>query len=109
MRDGVPPFLHHVTGAVRPRPGEGLKAPQLLPRVLTVTEAQAILDACGHLRDRLLLRNAAESGLRIGEVLGMRHEDIDIGRRLSRGPEGQRERHAGPSAAGDGRSRRERR
>ena len=47
--------------------------------MLTVTEAQAILDACGHLRDRLLLAMLLEAGLRIGEALGMRHEDIDIG------------------------------
>jgi integrase len=42
-------------------------------------EAQAILDACDHLRDRLLLAVLLEAGLRIGEALGTRHEDIDIG------------------------------
>ena len=74
------PFLHHVTGrSPRPRLAVKVKAPRLLPRVLTVTEAQAILDACGHLRDRLLLAMLLEAGLRIGEALGMRHEDIDIG------------------------------
>jgi integrase/recombinase XerD len=74
------PFLHHVTGrSPRPRLAVKVKAPRPLPRVLTVTEAQAILDACGHLRDRLLLAMLLEAGLRIGEALGMRHEDIDIG------------------------------
>ena len=50
------PFVHHVTGrSPRPRLAVKVKASRPLPRVLTVTEAQAILDACGHLRDRLLL------------------------------------------------------
>ena len=74
------PFLHHVTGrSPRPRLGVKVKAPRPLPRVLTVTEAQSILDACGHRRDRLLLAMMLEAGLRIGEAMGMRHEDIDIG------------------------------
>ena len=63
------PFLHHVTGrSPRPRLAVKVKAPRLLPRVLTVTEAQAILDACGHLRDRLLLAMLLEARLRTGEA-----------------------------------------
>ncbi len=74
------PFLHHVTGrSPQPRLAVKVKAPRPLPRVLTAVEAQAILDACDHLRDRLLLAVLLEAGLRIGEALGMRHEDIDIG------------------------------
>jgi integrase/recombinase XerD len=74
------PFLHHVTGrSPQPRLAVKVKAPRQLPRVLTVTEVQAVLDACGHLRDRLLLAMLLETGIRIGEALGMRHEDIDIG------------------------------
>ena len=50
------PFLHHVSK----RDGERhrtikLKAARVFPKVLTVQQAQAILDACAHLRDRLLL------------------------------------------------------
>ena len=74
------PFLHHVTGrSPQPRLAVKVKAPRPLPRVLTVTEAQAVLDACGRLRDRLLLGMLLDTGIRIGEALGMRHEDIDIG------------------------------
>src|SRR3954469_13959272 len=49
------PFLHHVSkhGGERRRTIT-LKAPQPLPKVLTVHQVQAILDACEHLRDRLL-------------------------------------------------------
>jgi len=47
-----------------------------LPRVVTAGEIQAILDACGHLRDRLLFALLWDCGLRVGEALGLRHEDI---------------------------------
>jgi hypothetical protein len=53
-----------------------VSAPQKLPRVLTVAETQAILDACEHLRGRFLLAILWDAGLRIGEALGLRHEDI---------------------------------
>jgi integrase/recombinase XerD len=35
-----------------------------------------ILDACGRLRDRLLFAVLYDTGMRIGEALGLRHEDI---------------------------------
>jgi integrase len=53
-----------------------LKAPRKLPRVLAVAEMQAILDACDRLRDRLLFAVLYETGMRIGEALGLRHEDL---------------------------------
>jgi integrase/recombinase XerD len=74
------PFLHHVTSRIpQPRPTVKVRAPRPLPRVLTAAEAQAVLDACGRLRDRLLLAMLIDTGIRIGEALGLRHEDIDIG------------------------------
>jgi site-specific recombinase XerD len=76
-RGGWKPFLHHVTkGKPQPRRAIALKTPRKLPRVLTVGEVQAILDACDHLRDRLLFAVLHDSGVRIGEALGLRHEDI---------------------------------
>ena len=36
---------------------------------------QAILDACDRLRDRLLFAVLYDTGMRIGEALGLRHED----------------------------------
>lgn len=76
-RGGWKPFLHHVSKS-RPQPRRtiALKAPGKLPRVLTTTEVQAILDACDRLRDRLLFALLHESGVRIGEALGLRHEDV---------------------------------
>lgn len=73
------PFLHHVT---KRAPSRGraitLRSARPRPRVLTVAEAQAILDACEHLRDRFLFALLLDSGVRIGEALGLRHEDLDI-------------------------------
>jgi integrase/recombinase XerD len=76
-RGGWKPFLHHISkGRPQPRRAIALKAPGKLPRVLTVAEAQAILDACDRLRDRFLLAVLWDAGLRAGEALGLRHEDI---------------------------------
>ena len=45
-------------------------------RILTVAEMQAILDACGRLRDRFFFALLHETGCRAGEALGLWHEDI---------------------------------
>ena len=76
-RGGWKPFLHHI-GKNKPYRGRAiaLKAPKKLPRVLTVAEMQAILDACTRLRDRFFFALLHETGCRAGEVLGLRHEDI---------------------------------
>ena len=76
-RGGWKPFLHHVSKG-RAYRGRAivLKAPRKLPRILTVAETQAILDACTRLRDRFFFALLHDSGCRAGEVLGLRHEDI---------------------------------
>ena len=76
-RGGWKPFLHHVSKG-KPYRGRAisLKAPKKLPRILTVAETQAILDACTRLRDRFFFALLHESGCRAGEALGLRHEDI---------------------------------
>jgi len=76
-RGGWKPFLHHVTkGKPQPRRTIAVRAPKKLPRVLTTAEVQAILDACDRLRDRFLFALLHTCGVRIGEALGCRHEDI---------------------------------
>jgi integrase len=58
------PFLHHISkGKPQPRRAIRLKAPRKYPRILTVRETQAILDACDRLRDRLLFAVLHESGM----------------------------------------------
>jgi integrase len=76
------PFLHHVTkSGPQRRSVIKLKTSRLRPEVLTAAEAQAILDACEHLRDRLLFAVLLDCGVRIGEALGLRHEDMGIAER----------------------------
>ena len=76
-RGGWKPFLHHIAkDKAQPRRAIALKARKKLPRVLTAAETQSILDACTRLRDRFLFAVLHETGVRIGEALGLRHEDI---------------------------------
>lgn len=76
-RSAFKPFLHHISkGGPQHRRAISLKTPRRLPRVLTVSEVQAILDSCARLRDRLLFALLFETGMRIGEALGLRHGDI---------------------------------
>ena len=73
------PFLHHITkNAPERRRAIGLKTSPPRPKVLTVKQVQTILDACEHLRDRLLFALLLDTGVRIGEALGLRHEDMGI-------------------------------
>jgi integrase/recombinase XerD len=76
------PFLHHVTkNKQERRRAVKLKTSRPRPKVLTVKQVQAILDACDHLRDRLLFAVLLDVGVRIGEALGLRHEDMGIAER----------------------------
>ena len=63
-RGGWKPFLHHVTKGESYR-GRAitLKAEKKLPRILTVSETQAILDACTRLRDRFFFALLYDSGV----------------------------------------------
>jgi len=62
-RGGWKPFLYHLAkDKPQPRRAIALKAPKKLPRVLTATETQTILDACTRLRDRFLLALLHDSG-----------------------------------------------
>ena len=93
-RGGWKPFLHHVSKG-KPYRGRAitLKAPKKLPRILTVAETQAVLDACTQAAGPLLLRPAARDGLPRGEVLGLRHEDIAAAEcEITRRAAGERER-----------------
>ena len=76
-RGGWRPFLHHISKSEpKPRRVIALRASKKLPRVLTPDEVQAVLDSCDRLRDRLLFGVLYATGMRIGEALGLRHNDI---------------------------------
>jgi site-specific recombinase XerD len=71
------PFLHHLAGGQPERRRTiRLRAPQTHPTIMAAGQVQAVLNACTRLRDRLLFALLWESGIRIGEALGLRHEDV---------------------------------
>jgi len=76
-RGSYKPFLHHVTKG-RPIPTRPVKlaVPHQVPRTLTDEQILAVLSACDRLRDRFLLALLAETGMRIGQALGLRHSDF---------------------------------
>ena len=76
-RPGWKPFLYHLSGGEPERRRTiKLKTPRQHPKLVTAAQVQAILDACDRLRDRFLLSVLWDSGVRIGEALGLRHEDL---------------------------------
>ena len=71
------PFLHHISRTQSLRHAVvRVKSIKRLPRVFSPSEVQSLLDACTRLRDRFLLCLLHESGMRIGQALGLRHADI---------------------------------
>jgi integrase/recombinase XerD len=76
-RRGYKPFLHHITkGKAVERRLLTLKTPKKHPKTLTSDQVMALVDACYTLRDRFLICLLYETGMRIGQALGLRHEDI---------------------------------
>jgi len=76
-RGSYKPFLHHVTKG-RPIPVRPVKliVPRRSPATLEPEQIVAILAACEHLRDRFLFSLLAETGMRVGQALGLRHSDF---------------------------------
>ena len=81
-RGSFKPFLHHVTkGRPVPTRPVKLRVPRRLPVTLGVEEVAVILSACSRLRDRFLFALLAETGIRVGQALGLRHSDFVSRRR----------------------------
>lgn len=76
-RGSYKPFLHHVTGGklIPTRPIK-LTVPRRIPATLTDDQVRTLLGACIRLRDRFLLALLVETGMRIGQALGLRHADV---------------------------------
>ena len=71
------PFLHGIAraGPVRTRV-VSVRPEERRIKTLTDDRVQKLLDACARTRDKFLLALLYETGMRIGQALGMRHEDI---------------------------------
>ncbi len=76
-RRSYKPFLYHATKA-NPIPVRPVKltVPRRRPKTLSEKDILAIIEACEHLRDRFLFALLAETGLRVGQALGLRHADV---------------------------------
>ena len=74
------PFLHHIS---KGNPSKTkllkIKEPKTFPGCLTEQEVKTLIDACKHIRDKFLICVLYETGMRIGEALGLRHEDMITG------------------------------
>jgi integrase/recombinase XerD len=76
------PYLHHISkGTSKQRRVVKLPVTARITRLRAASEVQSILDSCEHLRDRLLFALLHDAGFRIGEALGLRHEDIAVAER----------------------------
>lgn len=81
-------LLDNVGNARQNREGQRL-GPRLPGRpaplkILTVQQVQTILEACRTYQYRLFFTLAFTTGMRIGQMLGLRHEDIDTRGRVVR-------------------------
>lgn len=76
-RGAYKPFLHHVSkGRPIPTRPVKLRVPKRIPKTLSTEQVAAILVACTRARDRFLLALLAETGMRVGQALGLRHADV---------------------------------
>lgn len=70
-------FLYHINQS---KPVKNslfkIKEPKKIPQILTREEAIELIEACRSIRDKFLVQLLYESGMRIGQALGLRHEDI---------------------------------
>lgn len=73
-------FLHHVSKGreIKTRLLK-IKEPKTFPGCLTPEQINTLVNACENIRDKFLIRLLYESGIRIGEALGLRHEDLVTG------------------------------
>lgn len=73
------PFLHGIAKA-KPVRTRVVSVSREKRRVKTLMEDQLkkVLNACSHTRDRFLFTLLYSTGMRIGQALGLRHEDINV-------------------------------
>ena len=54
----------------------GCRSANGLPRTLSLEQVAAVIDCQQRLRDRFLFALLASTGMRVGQALGLRHEDV---------------------------------
>jgi integrase len=78
---GYQPFLAHTRRQQARQEVRVRSVLRVAPEVIEADDYQALLDGCTRARDQFLLQLLRETGMRIGEALGLRHEDLSIARR----------------------------
>jgi integrase len=73
-------FLHHITkgSPIAKNILRQKEEKRQHPKTITKDQVKALLDACSNERDRLLVRLLYESAARIGEILALWVEDVDV-------------------------------
>jgi len=73
-------FLHHITkgSPVAKNILKQKEEKRQRPKTITKAQVQELLDACSNQRDRLLVWLLYESAMRVGEVLALWVEDVDV-------------------------------
>ncbi len=73
------PFLYGIA-KIKPIQTRVVKVKRERHRVKTLTQDQVdqLIAACSHIRDKFLLTLLYQTGMRIGQVLGLRHSDISV-------------------------------
>lgn len=70
-------FLYHIN---KNKPVKNslfkLKEPKKIPQILTKEETIKLIEACHSIRDKFLIQLLYESGMRIGQAISLRHQDI---------------------------------
>jgi integrase/recombinase XerD len=73
-------FVAFLDGIAKPRPRKesriAVTVPRLIPKVLTEDQVRQLLSAARRLRDKFLILLLFDTGMRIGQALGLRHSDI---------------------------------
>ncbi len=67
-----------------------LKLPETLPRAMNPKDVKKLIDVIHNIRDRALILLLLRTGMRIGEVLGLTMNDIDITEKKIRLMEGEK-------------------
>jgi integrase len=74
------PFLHHISkGNLAKTKLLKVKEPKTFPGCLSDEEVKTLINACNRIRDKFLICLLYETGMRIGETLGLRHSDMVTG------------------------------
>ena len=74
------PFLHHISqGKLTRTRLLKVKESKTFPGCLGDEEVKTLINACNRIRDKFLVCLLSETGMRIGEALGLRHEDMVTG------------------------------